>query len=234
MGPGNSPLAVFFILLWLHGGTKQEQKWAQCPQGWNQVPIHDQLYEKRIWHSLVPEKMGSSCHFCPDGGQDKKHQAFRSFQSEEVSVRYFSGRHMYVLILLQTSWHKLQTGGVCWCPSLITVSELGLSPVLTTTVPCWVWSWLHPVRLAPKQVNIGLQGTMKTYLEVVGSQHFVKAHGLTLSDLSCPQAVVLGLFIPWAGVWTFSVANKPLGEKLALLKYVSGPLRSSSWVSRGA
>lgn len=70
--------------------------------------------------------------------------------------------------------------------------------------------------------------------QVVGSQPFVKAHGLTLSHLSCSQEVVLGLLIPWAGVWTFPVANKPLGEKLALLKYLSGPLRSSSWVSRGA
>lgn len=53
--------------------------------------------------ALSQKKTGSSCHFCPDGGEDKKHQAFHSFQSKEESVRYLSGRHMYSLILLLTS-----------------------------------------------------------------------------------------------------------------------------------
>lgn len=43
---------------------------------------------------------------------------------------------------------------------------------------------LMAVRLAPEQAGIGFQATMKTYLEVVGSHPFVKAHALILSDLS--------------------------------------------------
>lgn len=33
-------------------------------------------------------------------------KAFHSFQSKKESVKYFAGIHQYVLLLLQTSWHK--------------------------------------------------------------------------------------------------------------------------------
>lgn len=115
---------------------------------------------------------------------------------------------------------------------LMPVPQHGLSLDSATAALCSARSWLHPSRFVPKQVQVGLQGTMKTYLEVLGSQlsyvsQLVKAHVLALSDL-ISQAVVLSLFIPSAGVWTFSVANKPHAEKLAFLKCLSAPLRSSS------
>lgn len=115
---------------------------------------------------------------------------------------------------------------------LMPVPQHGLSLDSATAALCSARSWLHPSTFVPKQVQVGLQGTMKTYLEVLGSQlsyvsQLVKAHVLALSDL-ISQAVVLSLFIPSAGVWTFSVANKPHGEKLAFLKCLSAPLRSSS------
>lgn len=109
----------------------------------------------------------------------------------------------------------------------MSIPQHGFSLDPATAALCSAGSWLHPSRFVPKQVQVGLQGTMKTYLEVLASQppyvsQLVKAHVVALSDL-ISQAVVLSLFIPSAGVWTFSVANKPHGEKLAFLKCLSVP-----------
>lgn len=131
---------------------------------------------------LVLAKISSSSNFCPDG-EDKKHQGLYSLQSKEVSVRYFAGKHCYVLPLLQISWMlvlmpNFQHDVLAWTQLCAHdhCSVLGLE--------------LHPVTLAPEKVNFDLQDTMRTYLGILGSQtvgldciQLVEAHGLAQSDL---------------------------------------------------
>lgn len=130
-------LQAFLFCCGCMGGWSKSRNGHNAPGAEIRCLFMISLVRKESDTALSQKKTGSSCHFCADCGEDKKPQAFPSFQSKEISVRYFSGRHVYALILLQTSWCKPETVGFCWCLSLIPVSQLRLSPVLTTTAPYW-------------------------------------------------------------------------------------------------